>query len=210
MTTALYLADRKSPSFQAGRSSVDVVCAGDSITGWNNIGEVEGWPFPAYPESLQRLCEPYGLTVANCGIAGEVSPNGIGQVRDYLELFPNARYLVLGYGANDLDKWPEVEATSPRIIENLDRMIEAIGHARTDADPARPSGRERVDVASGGGGGPASQAGPSQRPPGAALPGASHPARGGLGEAAGRALRRPVPPERGGGSGSSPGRSSGC
>jgi hypothetical protein len=85
MTTAVYLADRKSPSFQAGRSSVDVVCAGDSITGWNNIGEVEGWPFPTYPESLQRLCEPSGLTVANCGIAGEVSPNGIGHVRDYLE-----------------------------------------------------------------------------------------------------------------------------
>jgi lysophospholipase L1-like esterase len=128
MTTAVYLTDRESPSFQAGRSSVDVVCAGDSITGWNNIGEVEGWPFPTYPESLQRLCEPSGLTVANCGIAGEVSPNGIGQVRDYLELFPNARYFVLGYGANDLDKWPEVEATSPRIVENLDRMVEAIGH----------------------------------------------------------------------------------
>lgn len=128
MTTALYLADRESPSFGAGRSSVDVVCAGDSITGWNNIGEVEGWPFPTYPEFLQRLCEPSGLTVANCGIAGEVSPNGLWQVRDYLELFPHARYFVLGYGANDLDKWPEVEATSPRIIENLDRMVEAIGH----------------------------------------------------------------------------------
>jgi hypothetical protein len=128
MTTAVYLADRKSPSFGAVCSSVDVVCAGDSITGWNNIGEVEGWPFPTYPESLQRLCEPSGLTVANCGIAGEVSPNGIGQVRDYLELFPTARYFVLGYGANDLDKWPEVERTSPRIVENLDRMVEAIGH----------------------------------------------------------------------------------
>jgi lysophospholipase L1-like esterase len=126
MTTAVYLADRKSPSFQAGRSSVDVVCAGDSITGWNNFGGVADWPYRTYPEFLQWLCESPGLTVADCGIAGEVSPNGIGQVRDYLDLFPNARYFVVGYGTNDLGMWPQVERTSPRIIENLDRMVRAI------------------------------------------------------------------------------------
>src|SRR5215207_9200054 len=88
----LYLADRGSPAFQAGCTSVDVVCAGDSITGWNNYGGVADWPYRTYTEFLQRLCEPTGLSVADCGIAGEVSPNGIGQVRDYLGLFPNARY----------------------------------------------------------------------------------------------------------------------
>ena len=66
------------------------------------------------------------MIVANGGIAGEVSPNGLGQVRDYLELFPNARYFVVGYGTNDLGMWPEVERTSPRIIENLDGMVRAI------------------------------------------------------------------------------------
>ena len=69
------------------------------------------------------------MIVANGGIAGEVSPNGLGQVRDYLELFPNARYFVVGYGTNDLGMWPEVERTSPRIIENLDRMVRAIRRA---------------------------------------------------------------------------------
>ena len=39
----LYLADRDSPSFRAGRTTIDVVCAGDSITGWNNFGGVECW-----------------------------------------------------------------------------------------------------------------------------------------------------------------------
>ena len=126
MTTALHVADRGTPAFQAARLSADVVCAGDSITGWNNFGAVRNWPYPTYPESLQRLCEPSGLVVANGGIAGEVSPNGLGQVRDYLELFPNARYFVVGYGTNDLGMWPEVERTSPRIIENLDRMVRAI------------------------------------------------------------------------------------
>ena len=114
------------PSFQTARLSADVVCAGDSITGWNNFGVVRDWPYRTYPEFLQRLCEPLGLTIANGGIAGEVSPNGLGQVRDYLDLFPNARYFVVGYGTNDLGMWPEVERTSPRIIENLDRMVRAI------------------------------------------------------------------------------------
>ena len=126
MLTTLYLSDRDSPAFETSRKTVDVVCAGDSITGWNNFGGVRDWPYRTYPEFLQRLCDPLGLTVANGGIAGEVSPNGLGQVRDYLDLFPNARYFVVGYGTNDLGMWPEVERTSPRIIENLDRMVRAI------------------------------------------------------------------------------------
>ncbi len=126
MTSILYVADRGMASFQTGRRSADVVCAGDSITGWNNLGEVRDWPYRTYPEFLQRLCEPLGLSIANGGIAGEVSPNGVGLVRDYLDLFPNARFFVVGYGTNDLGMWPDVERTSPRIIENLDRMVRAI------------------------------------------------------------------------------------
>ena len=126
MASILYVADRGMPSFQTARLSADVVCAGDSITGWNNFGVVRDWPYRTYPEFLQRLCDPLGLTVANGGIAGEVSPNGLAQVQDYLDLFPNARYFVVGYGTNDLGMWPEVEQTSPMIIENLDRMVRAI------------------------------------------------------------------------------------
>jgi lysophospholipase L1-like esterase len=126
MPTILYLADRGSPAFEATRKAVDVVCAGDSITGWNNFGNVSDWPYRTYPEFLGRLCEPLGLIIANGGIAGEVSPNGIAQVRDYLWLFPNARYFVVGYGTNDLGMWPEIERTSPRIIGNLDDIVRAI------------------------------------------------------------------------------------
>ena len=109
MTSILYVTDRGKPTFQTARLSADVVCAGDSITGWNNFGVVRDWPYRTYPEFLQRLCEPLGLSIANGGIAGEVSPNGIAQVRDYLGLFPNARYFVVGYGTNDLGMWPEVD-----------------------------------------------------------------------------------------------------
>src|SRR5271166_3602719 len=126
MLTTLYLSDRDSLAFETSRKTVDVGCAGDSITGWNNFGGVRDWPYRTYPEFLQGLCEPLGLTIANGGIAGEVSPNGLGQVRDYLDLFPNAQHFVVGYGTNDLGMWPEVEQTSPMIIGNLDRMVRAI------------------------------------------------------------------------------------
>jgi lysophospholipase L1-like esterase len=121
-----YLADRGSPTFEDSRTSVDVVCAGDSITGWNNVGGVSNWACRTYPQSLQGLCESSGQRVANGGSAGEVNGNGIGQVRNYLALFPNARYFVVGYGTNDLGMWPQVERTRPRIIENHDRMVQAI------------------------------------------------------------------------------------
>lgn len=126
MPPVLYFADRGCPVFEAARATIEVVCAGDSITGWNNFGAVEDWPYRTYPEFLGRLCEPLGLTIANGGIAGEISSNGIGQIYDYLSLFPNARYFVVGYGTNDLGMWPEVERTSPRIIEHLGRMVAAI------------------------------------------------------------------------------------
>ena len=66
------------------------------------------------------------MTIANGGIAGEISENGVWQVRDYLGLFPNARFFVVGYGTNDLGMWSDVERTSPMIIGNLDQMVRAI------------------------------------------------------------------------------------
>ena len=134
MPPVLYVVDRDTQSFEKARLSANVVCAGDSITGWNNFGGVSEWPYRTYPEFLQRLCKPLLLTIANGGIAGEVSLNGPGQVQDYLTLFPNARYFVVGYGTNDFGMWLNVEQTSPMIIENLNKMVQAI----------RDSGRQPI------------------------------------------------------------------
>lgn len=122
----LYTVDQGSPAFEAGRAAIDVVCAGDSLTGWNNFGPASTWPYRTYPDFLQELCEPLGLRIANGGIAGEVSDNGPQQVRDYLALFPNARFFIAGMGTNDLGTWPDTEATSKRVIENLGRMIQVV------------------------------------------------------------------------------------
>ena len=122
----VYLADLNRPAIEHDRLAVDVVCAGDSLTGWNNFGPANSWPFPTYPRFLQEKCGPLELRVADGGIAGEVSDNGLGHVRRYLDLFPNSRYFIIGFGTNDLGTWPDLESTSRRIIENLDKMVHAV------------------------------------------------------------------------------------
>jgi acyl-CoA thioesterase-1 len=119
-------ADQGTPAFEADRTAVDVVCAGDSLTGWNNYGPAQTWPYPTYPQFLQELCLPLKLRIANGGIAGEISDNGPQQVEDYLALFPNARYFVFGMGTNDLGIWPDTEATSKKIIGNLGKMVQLV------------------------------------------------------------------------------------
>lgn len=122
----LYTIDRRTPTFEAARAAVDVVCAGDSLTGWNNFGSADSWPYRTYPDFLQELCVPLGLRIANGGMAGEISNNGLNQVQDYLALFPKARYFVIGFGTNDLGTWPDTKATSKRIIGNLGRMVQVV------------------------------------------------------------------------------------
>ena len=122
----LYTADHGSPAFETARTAVDVVCAGDSLTGWNNFGPADTWRYRTYPEFLQELCEPLGLRIANGGIAGELSDKGPKQVKDYLDLFPHARYFVMGMGTNDLATWADTEATSRRIIDNLGKMVQTV------------------------------------------------------------------------------------
>lgn len=112
--------------FGARAAAVDVVCAGDSITGWNNFGRRRNWPFPTYPEFLQSLCRPLGLSIADGGMAGEVSDNGLEHVRRYLRTFPSARYFVIGFGTNDLGMWGDLESTSQGILDNYDAMLEAV------------------------------------------------------------------------------------
>ncbi len=126
MVNVVYYADLNNADFDQDRLAVDLVCAGDSITGWNNFGPATLWPYPTYPRFLQELCEPLGLRMADGGIAGEISDNGLGHVTRYLDLFPNSRYFIIGFGTNDLATWPDLESTSRRIIENLDKMIRAV------------------------------------------------------------------------------------
>ena len=124
--SVVYVVDRETSAFQRDRMSVDVVAPGTASQAGITSVRLNSWPYRTYPEFLLELCEPQGLRIANGGIAGEISENGVGQVRDYLGLFPNAQYFVVGYGTNDLGMWPDVEATSRRIIENLGRMVAAI------------------------------------------------------------------------------------
>jgi lysophospholipase L1-like esterase len=129
MRQVVYLANSGSPNSRTARESVDVVCAGDSLTGWNNYGPEDSWPFPTYPRFLQEMCEPLGLALADGGIAGEVSGRGLWHVERYLELFPNARYFIIGFGTNDLGGASDHVAVGARVIQNLRSMVEAVRNA---------------------------------------------------------------------------------
>jgi lysophospholipase L1-like esterase len=122
----VYVVERGTEGFESARTGVDIVCAGDSLTGWNNFGPAEQWPYRTYPIFLQEFCDPLGLRISNGGIAGEISDNGAQQVRDYLDLFPNACYFVFGMGTNDLGTWPDTESTSRRIVGNIGHMAQMV------------------------------------------------------------------------------------
>jgi len=47
-------------------------------------------------------------------------------VRRYLDMFPAARYFIVGFGTNDLGMGYDVETTSREIIEHLAEMVAAI------------------------------------------------------------------------------------
>ena len=191
----LYVVERDTAAFEAARTTVDIVCAGDSLTGWNNFGPAEQWPYRTYPDFLQELCVPLGLRVANGGIAGEISDNGPQQVRDYLDLFPNARYFVIGMGTNDLGTWPDTEATSRRIIGNLGRMVQMVRGPRQTADPVQRAARQRGDVPALHGQGTPRQAGLPQPTAEVVLRRTRHPVGRHLLPAAGRAFWRRVASE---------------
>lgn len=129
MTQVVYLSDAGSANAASLCESVDVVCAGDSLTGWNNFGPVSSWPFLTYPHFLQEICDPLGLTLADGGIAGEVSGRGLWHVQRYLEFFPNSRYFAIGFGTNDLGGAADHVVTSSLILENLGGMVEAVRDA---------------------------------------------------------------------------------
>ncbi len=114
--------------FGALKDKIDIVCVGDSITGWNNSGSSGDWPFVTYPGLLHGIYQGLRkkLRVVNCGIAGALSSAGSALVGEGLEKFPNSQYFVIGFGANDLGMGGGVRETSEGIIDNLREMVSCV------------------------------------------------------------------------------------
>jgi lysophospholipase L1-like esterase len=66
------------------------------------------------------------LQVADGGIAGEVSDNGLRHVARYLQLFPNATYFVIGFGTNDLGGCTDGARASAQIVDNVSGMVRLV------------------------------------------------------------------------------------
>ena len=129
MSDLIYLSELESHFHEASR--VDIVCVGDSITGWNNIRSnevrVQSGPFPTYPQFLQELMPE--LCVADCGVAGAFSKEGYDHTTICLGLFQNANYYIIGYGANDMagvGNIPDIHERSQKIISNLEKIINKV------------------------------------------------------------------------------------
>lgn len=109
----------------SGEQRIDIVCVGDSLTGYNNFGEP--WPLLTYPDFLQEMLRSEGsaMTIINAGQAGERSDLARALTERYLLLFPDSTHVIIGFGTNDLSRLDEDEAQelSPRIIDNLDAAI---------------------------------------------------------------------------------------
>jgi lysophospholipase L1-like esterase len=104
---------------------IRVVCVGDSLTGWNNVGVQETWPFPVYPTHLDSEAEE----VANFGIAGGESKIAQGLAEMALKQLPNSQIYVIGFGTNDLGMNNDHVRTSRYIISNLSAAIDTLTEA---------------------------------------------------------------------------------
>lgn len=120
----LLLSEIKSIDFNRRKNSIDTVCAGDSITGWNNSSN----KLITYPHFLQQVNGR--LDVADCGIAREYSFNGLNYVREFLKIFPNSLYFIIGFGTNDLALSENLKRTSRNIIRNLDSITTLLMDSR--------------------------------------------------------------------------------
>ena len=111
-------------TFEKARNKADIVCIGDSITGWNNLSmHPTAWPFKTYPHYLQKLLK--NLAIANVGDAGETSKKGIYLTQRSLDWFPNAQKYIIGFGANDLAYTKKVTA-SRTILTNLEKIVDLL------------------------------------------------------------------------------------
>jgi lysophospholipase L1-like esterase len=126
----LHYIDRDLNGFRERRNNIDIVCAGDSITGYNNSRDasIKRITVLTYPQFLAD--ELFEKNIADCGIAGQFSYQAIlddeenkdKNIRAYLENFKNSRHFVIGYGTNDL----AMNVPSQDILSNISTMIQMI------------------------------------------------------------------------------------
>ena len=77
-------------------------------------------------ETFSKYVIPNYGRYPTCLVRGEGSVVWDAEGNRYLDLFPNSRYFIIGFGTNDLGTWSDPEPTSRQIIENLDKMVHAV------------------------------------------------------------------------------------
>jgi len=93
-----------------------IICIGDSITGWNNIGTPDKWPVDTYTRFLQEYS---GREVINLGVAGAESDICEDRVRYAKGNHPEVSDYVIGFGTNDIGRNPDIADATKNLITNL-------------------------------------------------------------------------------------------
>lgn len=99
-----------------------IVCFGDSITAGYGVA-----PGQAYPDDLQSELDKrgYHYRVANSGISGNTSKDGVDRLKDVLRLHPAV--VIVEFGGNDGLRGLPIADTR----RNLDTILSALIHARS-------------------------------------------------------------------------------
>jgi lysophospholipase L1-like esterase len=104
------------------RNKIEIVCIGDSLTGWNNIANTP-WPSEVYPTYLEKILK---TEIANFGIAGSKSDRALELISDAQRYLTNIKTYIASFGTNDLGEDIPVEYKTKNILDNLTNAISEI------------------------------------------------------------------------------------
>lgn len=107
----------------------EIICAGDSLTGWKVYDSNEKyWPFATYPRFLQeQITEGNNSTrIINAGFDGFESDMADSIAAEYLGMYPDSRGFVMFFGINDLLKTKYTANLGETVVSHLNAAAKRV------------------------------------------------------------------------------------
>ena len=111
----------------------EIICLGDSITGWNNRYGLERVRLNSqfYPAFLEKILNGEGIKnpVINAGFDGAKSEEFPTLFDEYNAMYPKSRYFVIEFGANDFYQDGFTDETGACILKYFSSVIKGVKDA---------------------------------------------------------------------------------
>jgi lysophospholipase L1-like esterase len=104
----------------------EIICVGDSITGWNYTDNKNKWPFPVYPIFLEQILQKKKIQnkVINAGFEGDRSERLHDILFESNAKYKTAKYFVILIGTNDICQNPNyIQNTTDTILVNIGNSV---------------------------------------------------------------------------------------